>query len=56
MNESECFNPDERYVYGERLALLNVVNREATTQEHEMAMQDVKEYRLRVSELVEMVG
>ena len=56
MNESECINPDERYVYEERLALLNVLEREPTAQEHKRAMQDFKDYRARVSELLEMLG
>jgi hypothetical protein len=56
MNESECINPDERYVYDESLAMLNVIDREPNAEEHRMAMRDVKAYRARVSELVEMLG
>jgi hypothetical protein len=56
MIESECITPDERFVYQERLALLNVVDGEPNTQEHGMAMQDVKEYRSRVPELLAELG
>lgn len=56
MIEPETRNPDERYVFEERLALLGVIDREPTDQEHRMAMGDVLEYRKRVRELVEEAG
>ena len=56
MIEPETQNPDERYVYEERLALLDVIEREPTDQEHKMAMDDVLMYRKRVSEWVEVLG
>jgi hypothetical protein len=56
MIEPETQNPDERYVYEERLALLGVIEREPTDQEHRTAMEDVLAYRKRVSELVEEAG
>jgi len=56
MIEPETQNPDERYVYEERLALLGVIERDPTDQEHRMAMQDVFAYRKRVCEWVEVLG
>jgi hypothetical protein len=56
VNIDECINPDERYVYEERLAWLGVNEREPTEQEQRMAMEDVLAYRKKVSELVEETG
>jgi hypothetical protein len=56
MIDSECITPDERFVYQEGLVLLGVVDGEPDTQEHGMAMQDVRQYRSRVSELLAELG
>jgi hypothetical protein len=56
MNEAECTTPDEQFVYQERLALLDVLNGDPSEQEHTLAMQDVKNYRSRLSELLAELG
>lgn len=56
MHIDECINPDERYIYEERLAVFGATDREPTEQERLMQMQDVKEYRRRAGELVAELG
>ncbi|MDB6112318.1 MAG: hypothetical protein JWR69_4068, partial [Pedosphaera sp.] len=56
MNEAEYTTPDEQFVYQERLALLDVLNGNPSEQEHTIAMQDVKHYRSRLSELLAELG
>ncbi|MDB6063940.1 MAG: hypothetical protein JWR26_148 [Pedosphaera sp.] len=51
MKKSKRMNPDEQYIYEERLAWLNVIDREPNAEERNMAMQDVMDYRQRVAEL-----
>jgi hypothetical protein len=56
MDKLETGNPNERCVYEERLAILGATGREPMEQEHSMAMADMKEYRLRVAEIVAALG
>jgi hypothetical protein len=56
MNETKRMTADERYIYNERLAQLSVLDRRPTQQEHQQALQDVQEYRHRVSELAAALG
>jgi hypothetical protein len=51
MKKSKRMNPDEQYIYEERLAWLNVIDREPNAEERNIAMQDVMDYRRRVAEL-----
>ena len=53
---NECKTPDEQFVYQERLALLDVLNGDPTEQQHTLAMQDVRDYRVRLSELLAQLG